>query len=313
LHLTEQGDLIVSFGSRSLFPYGIGMAKFDQHGNVLWKQANFSHHWFSVAPDGRIYTPAHRLADSPLALGDTRGVLTCDKRKIYADVILVLTPEGETIEEIPLLDLLVQAGFVGLFFEARNQCDPIHLNYVEYVTEELAQGVVGLNAGDLIISARNLNLIAAVDSLTRTLKWVLVGRTVNQHSPRLLPDGSIVAFDNFGGQRALGGSRIVRLYYGRGDVQTVFPGTNAAENIDFFTDAAGHIDPHPNGVWGLVSLTEQGRVLEIDLRQGRVLWEFVNTHDLSPYERRPSNQAEGIGRLWTNGAWYVDRPAFLRN
>lgn len=311
LHLSDQGDLIVSFGSQSLFPYGIGMAKFDKHGNVIWKKANFSHHWFSVAPSGLIYTPAHRLAESPLWLGGTKGVLKCDQRQIYSDVILVLNAQGETIEEISILDRLVNDGFVGLFFNVRPQCDPIHLNYVEYVTKELAQAVTGLNAGDLIISARNLNLIAAIDGTTRKLKWVLPGRTVNQHSPRLLPDGSILVFDNYGGRRNLGGSRVVRLHYGRNDLETVFPGPDAADGINFFTSGAGHIDPHPDGVRGLVSLTEQGRVLEIDLRRGRVLWELVNTHDLGPYVRRSGRKQGGIGRLWANGAWYVGRPAFL--
>jgi Arylsulfotransferase (ASST) len=178
---------------------------------------------------------------------------------------------------------------------------------VEYVTEDLARNVAELDAGDLIISARHLNLIAAIDGRTATLKWVVAGRTISQHSPRLLPDGSIVVFDNWGGRRELGGSRVVRLEYGGDHVETVFPRADAGG--DFFTDAAGHIDPHPDGSRALVSLTDQGRVLEIDLQKGNVLWELVNTHDLTRYD--PSAAEEGIGRLRANGAWYVDRPAFL--
>jgi hypothetical protein len=77
-----------------------------------------------------------------------------------------------------------------------------------------------------------------------------------------------------------------------------------------FTDAAGHIDPHPDGSRALVSLTDQGRVLEIDLQKGNVLWELVNTHDLTRYDRFSAAQ-EVIGRLRASGAWYVGRPAFL--
>ena len=77
LHLTDEGYLLVSFQSDALFPYGIGMAKFDKDGSVIWKRANYSHHKFSVAPDGLIYTPANKLFESPVPLGDTRLSIEC--------------------------------------------------------------------------------------------------------------------------------------------------------------------------------------------------------------------------------------------
>jgi hypothetical protein len=73
MHLTEQGELIAIFASRSLFPYGLGMAKFAKNGSLIWKRTNFAQHWFSVAPDGMIYTPAHRVVDSPLRPGQLSG------------------------------------------------------------------------------------------------------------------------------------------------------------------------------------------------------------------------------------------------
>jgi Arylsulfotransferase (ASST) len=310
LHLTDQGELIASFGAPSLFPYGIGIAKFDWEGNIIWKRPNFSHHWFSVSPEGFIYTPAHRLVNSPFTLGDTRREFKCEKGQIYSDIILVLNHEGDEVAEISIIDLLLDSGYAGLLWNTQSQCDPIHLNYIEYVTESLAENVAGLAAGDLIISARHLNLIAAMDGRTRTLKWVVAGRTIGQHSPRLLPDGDVLVFDNWGGRRKLGGSRIVRLQYGQDHLETVFPRADAGENVNFFTNAAGHIDPHPDGSRALVSLTDQGRVLEIDLQKGNVLWELVNTHDLTPYDQLSS--AEGtIGRLRTGGAWYVDSAGVL--
>jgi hypothetical protein len=307
LHVTEQGELIAVFGAPSLFPYGIGIAKFDWDGHVIWKHANFSHHWFSVSPDGFIYTPAHRLVDSPLALGETKRQFQCKTGKIYSDIILVLDLQGEKVAEISVMDLLIQDGQVGLLWNTQDQCDPIHLNYVEYVTEDLAKSYAGLSAGDLIISARHLNLVAAVNGRTRTLKWVLAGKTISQHSPRLLPKGGgILIFDNWGGQRELGGSRVVRLEDGQNELETLFPRRDAGANVDFFTNAAGHIDPHPDGNRALVSVTDQGRVLEIGLQKGEVLWELVNTHDLADYEGFGSAQG-AIGRLRVGGAWYLSR------
>ena len=117
LHLTETGDLLVSFQSDALFPYGIGMAKFDKDSNLIWKRPIYSHHKFMVAPDGLIYTPAHRMLDSPLPLGDTRLSIECERGRFFSDVIVVLDPNGEVVEEINLVDLLVDQEFRGLSIE----------------------------------------------------------------------------------------------------------------------------------------------------------------------------------------------------
>lgn len=307
MHLTEQGELIAIFASRSLFPYGLGMAKFDRDGNLIWKRSNFAHHWFSVAPDGMIYTPAHRVIDSPMRPGHLRAELKCGTGEIYADVVLVLNPDGETAEEISVVDLLTEHDYLGTLYPSRDPCDPIHLNQVEYVTKDGP----GLSVGDLIVSARRLNLVWVIDGETRELKWAVAGRTISQHSPQELPDGSILVFDNYGGDYRLGGSRVVRLRYGQQQIATVFPRADADPDIDFFTEAAGYIDPSPDGTRALVSLTDQGRLFEIELATGKVLWQLVNTHRLGRFG--PDGDEDVIGRLRTNGAWYVGRPAFLED
>jgi hypothetical protein len=307
MHLTEQGDLIAIFASRSLFPYGIGIAKFDKDGKLVWKRNNLSHHWLSVAPDGTIYTPAHRIVESPLRPGHLNAELECVKGDIYADVVLVLNPEGETVEEISVVDLLSQYDYLGTMYPSEDPCDPIHINTVEYVGVDGP----GLKVGDLLVSARHLNMVWAIDGETRALKWGIAGRTIAQHSPRELPDGSILMFDNYGGDVRLGGSRVVRLRYGEEAIETVFPKPDADPGIDFFTDAAGYIDPSPDGSRALVSLTDQGRLFEIEVDSGKVLWEMVNTHQLGRFG--PGGDDEVIGRLRTTGAWYVGRPEFLED
>jgi Arylsulfotransferase (ASST) len=312
LHLFDNGDLLASFQSDSLFPYSIGMAKFDKEGNVLWKRFNYSHHKFSVAPDGMIYTPAHKVLDSPLSVGDTRSSVVCPEDKIYSDVILVLDANGDTVEEIDLFHLLIGQGLAGLLQINLRTCDPIHLNYVEYVTEQMAAGS-DLEAGDLIISSRHLNIVAVIDGRTRALKWVETGRTVGQHSPRAMPDGRIVVFDNRGGPRALGGSRIVQMTYGHDGIETLYPRPDAPAKVDFWSEQQGFLDPNPDGRRVLVSLAEQGLVIELDLPTGRTLWEVANSHDLGPHGPELGANAGDVVRLTALGAYYVGRPSFLAN
>jgi hypothetical protein len=216
-----------------------------------------------------------------------------------------LSPEGETVEEISVLDLLAAHDYLGAAYPSRDACDPIHLNKVEYGPHDGP----GLSVGDLVVSARHLNMVWVIDGRTRELKWAVAARTISQHSPQTLPDGSVLVFDNFGGDYRLGGSRVIRLRYGQEDIETVFPRADADPDIDFFTDAAGHIDPSPDGTRALVSLTDQGRLFEIDLATGKALWELVNTHRLGRFG--PGGDEDAIGRLRTNGAWYVGRPAFV--
>ena len=148
-------------------------------------------------------------------------------------------------------------------------------------------------------------MIAAIDGRARTIKWAVTGRTVEQHSPKVMPDGSILVFDNLGGRRQQGGSRIVRLTYGQDDIETVYPSADAPDGIDFWTEKQGYIDPHPDGRRLLVSLSQQGRVIELDLPSGRIVWELLNTHDPGPYAAEFGASEGDILRL-TVGAYYTN-------
>jgi hypothetical protein len=306
LHLSDSGELTATFQSDSLSPYGIGIARFDKDANLIWKKANFAHHWISVAPDGRIFTPAARYVENQYALGDTGEALTCGwTNTIQSDALLVLDRNGDTLSEVSILDVLVANELVGVIANTSDPCDPVHLNFVEYVTEDLARAA-GLDAGDVILSVRHMSLVVALDKTMTKVKWASIGRAVQQHSPRILSDGGILVFDNFGGPADKGGSRLLRLRYGSDIVQSVFPRPDTPKDVDFGTRHQGHIDPNPDGRRALVALSLAGRVLELDLETGEVLWEMDNTHDLGA-------ERGGTARLATAGAYYVRAPAFLVN
>ena len=110
-----------------------------------------------------------------------------------------------------------------------------------------------------------------------------------------------------------GGSRIVRLTYGRSDIEEIYPGPDAPEGTDFWTEQQGYLEPHPDGRRLLVSLSGQGRVIELDLPSHRTVWELLNTHDPGPYAAEFGASDGEILRLTTVGAHYVGRPSFLDN
>jgi hypothetical protein len=312
LHLYDNGDLLVSYHVRDAYPYSVGMAKFDKDGKLLWKNAIFSHHDFYVDENGMIYAPSHKIVDSPLAIPGTHRQLECEDRKIYEDLILVLAPDGTVTRRISVLQVLFDSGYGGLVSLTTDMCDPLHSNHVRLLTRDDAPAYPTLAVGDMLISVRNLNTIAILDSETARVKWITSGQTVRQHSPNYLGANDILAFDNLGGPKDKGGSRLAKINLATEATTTLFPGADTPPELNFFTDGAGEIELDASRERALVSLTLQGRGLEIDLRTGDVLWEYDDVHDVTEYvgstgEGEPKQYA----RFGLSGIYYVESASFL--
>ncbi len=283
VHLCADGGLLVSFQGENCFPFAVGLARFDWDSRLVWKRERI-HHWFSVDNRGRIYAPSLRVVDSPMRLPGIGPAIASPKGKILSDTIALLSPQGDLLEEIELAPLLVHSGCVGLFHgvlaDGANPLadaitdDPIHLNDVR-VVESVGRGAPAwLAPGDLLLSMRSINALAILDGQTRRVKWLAAGWTLRQHSPRLA-EGGVVVFDNLGGGQEPPASRIVRLEFGMQAPQTLFPLPSQPLPVAFFTETAGHLDIHPNGQRALVAGAHLGRIWEIDLADGRLLWEYV--------------------------------------
>lgn len=289
--LFGDGGLLVSFHGINCFPFAVGLARFDRDSRLIWKR-ELAHHWFTVAEDGRIFVPSVRVVDSPIPLGNTRAKIVSPRQKILSDTVLILDRNGNKIEEISVLDALVNSGWLGLFqgttdinIDASSD-DPTHLNDVRVVDEDLAAGFDWLSAGDLLLSFRGVNAVGILDAKTRLFKWMSAGTTLRQHSPRFFHNG-ILILDNLGGPEDRGGSRLVRVDLASGIPETVFPRPSQSLPGKFSTQMAGHLDVHEDGRRVLVALTDQGAIWEVDLRSGKVLWEYLYVHPNQDGHRQP--------------------------
>ena len=287
-HLYPNGDLLVSFQGVGVFPYAMGLAKFDKDSRLIWKNPDLLHHWFSVGAGGEIYIPRRKAATSPLQLGDYEKKIVCDEGTFGYDVIEVLDPSGKRIKQIDMVDSLVRSDLVGLFSvftegadDVVETCDPTHLNDAQILSEEMAAEYPLFQAGDILVSFRTLNTIGVIDPRTGLFKWHYQGSAHQQHSPRFIGDNVIVYVDNLGGLKSRGTSRIMAVNVGTSKTETVFPRSgNALPQRTFRTKTAGHIDISRMGDRILASWTRQGLVWEVDVKTGEVLWEFINTHEV---------------------------------
>ena len=163
--------------------------------------------------------------------------------------------------------------------------DPLHLNDIELVTEELAQRIPQIKARDFLISLRSPDALAVIGQETKAVVWSMVGPFLGQHDPDIFGDGTLLVFDNRAWVKQTtpvswleqpqpwGFSRILRLDPATQQVLWSFEGSTA---FPFYTSIQGKQQILGNGNI-LVSDPEGGRAFEISPAHGnRVVWEYVN-------------------------------------
>lgn len=311
--LGADGSLVVSFQGRETYPVHIGIAKLDRDGRVLWKRFDRSHHWIDMDAAGRIYTPFNTPHKALKHIGATAVDVLCKTGESGIDAIRVLSPEGKPLRELPIMDSFLRSGLSGWFYAVRDGCNPTHLNSIALAPPEAARAIPGAAAGDLLVSLRETSTIALLDATSGAVKYAVSGRTAAQHAAEFLPDGNILVFDNLGGERRLGGSRVVRLDLVKGTAETVFPKGGETALLPMYSQSAGDIDVSPDGRRALVSITHQGRIVEIDVASGAPLWVYENTHDIASFLEASGIDSQNTrARFATYGAYYVANVDFLK-
>lgn len=146
--------------------------------------------------------------------------------------------------------------------------DIFHTNTIEVLSRE-APGL--WDAGDILISIRNLDLIAVVSPATPKLAWWWGrGELSRQHQPTLLANGNLLIYDNGVAQNR---SRILEIDpHSRSIVWE--------SEVDFFSASSGGSEKLSNGNV-LVTDSDSGRAFEIDGR-GDVVWEYWNPVESEP-------------------------------
>jgi hypothetical protein len=151
--------------------------------------------------------------DLSRAIGGRFG--QCAMENAATDVIRIYDyTTGEQAKPIEILPLIAALGKKGDEIRTRFvKCDdPIHLNKIQVVKEEeQAQYFPNGKVGDLLISLRDVHTIALLDRDTHEIKWHVTGQFKSQHEPVITNHGTVIVFDNWGGDPANGASRIVEI------------------------------------------------------------------------------------------------------
>jgi hypothetical protein len=205
-HLYPNGDLLAVYHAEGDTPYGYGLVKLDKDSNLLWSYPANVHHDADVGEDGRIYTLTQEVLRKPPAglYGVSGPILT--------DYLVVLSPRGEELEKIPLLEAFRDSPYAVMLSAlggARprphgagghaDKGDILHANSVRVLRAAAAAKFPLFKAGQVLVSVRQLDAVVVLDPRTRSLVWAAAGLWRGQHDAEFLDSGRLLLFDNLGG------------------------------------------------------------------------------------------------------------------
>jgi len=265
-----------------------GLVKLNHCGKVVWTVPVMSHHSVVRAEHGGYWVPGRHAHQANTPSKFQPFVPPYDE-----DTIMRVSEDGKVLKEISVPALFYRSGLQSILTASgktfmRGQSwsgNIVHLNKVAELSSRLAKAFPMFNAGDLLVSLREQNLIMVVDPDKEIIKWWRIGPWIRQHDPEFNANGTITVFNNNIYKSALGpGDRselgiprisdILAINPGDGQYKVIYGGTKQQQLLSVIR---GKQDTTPGG--GLmITEFEGGRAFETDSK-GNIIWEYVNRYN----------------------------------
>ena len=274
-----------------------GLARIGRCGEVMWTVPLQTHHSVERAEAGGFWVPGRRVVTDPDATQFPPFFPPFSEPSI-----LLISDDGEVLREISVPRLFYASGLEAvlsskaIFYKPglgypKNPPEIVHLNKIAELSSDLADDFQLFEAGDLMLSMRDLNLVAVIDPDSERIKWWSIGPWLRQHDPEFRQGGTIVVFNNnIYSETAFAGigdkssprarlavprvSNIMEMDPLTRRVKLLFGGAIGQEMLSIIR---GKVDLTAGGGL-LVTEFEAGRVFETDSR-GNITWEYVNRYD----------------------------------
>ncbi len=285
----SNGDLLVIFHYRNGVPGQGGIARIDKDGSPVWFRSDYSHHWPTIfsTPDGQelALVPGMTFEDISVKERLDRHLTpyTTNCRNInMADHLVALAGDGTILQDIRLIDKILESPFAAMVFHATFPCDILHLNYIDRIRDD-ASDIPSVVPGDYVVSLRNLSAFGILDEQTGDIKLMVRGTFIHQHSVQHLGGSEFIVFDNHGADVESGPSRILVVDLAGGAVRerTVYPTDETPEGLRIYSRIKGNIAISEDRQRLIVSSSDQGIALELQVSDGKILNVFRNIHDMS--------------------------------
>ena len=294
-NVDTHGALVLPDGSIVFnFDYS-GTAKIDACGKVAWTLKHQTHHSIERAEQGGFWIPGQHAVDE----GET--IYPPFAPPFVESMILLVSEDGQILQELSVPKLFYEndlealltsnAAFYGPRPENAWNREIVHINKVAELTSNMAAYFPMFEAGDLLLSFRNLNLVMVVNPKTEEIKWWRIGPWLRQHDAEFRRGGTIAVFNNniymqTAFQTALERttkttnlevprvSNIVEADPKSGGYRVIY-GDRPGQN--FLSVTRGKVEmTSEQGL--LITEFDGGRVFETNA-DGEIVWEYVNRYD----------------------------------
>jgi hypothetical protein len=242
------------------FDGGISLQRVSRCGERLWSIGRDFHHAVTLDTTG----------DGVWTLG-------------LAGLARISVDDGSIIQQISMEDIISSNPMIDILEVRRRHApdhvghsrntkgtwlnDAFHLNDVDPLPAAIVDRFDGFDAGDLLVSARSLNLVFVLNPTTLKVKWWRAGLTQRQHDPDWLSNGEIMVFNN---RTSRDFSEIVSIDPDTLQRTTLFDG----RDNDFYTRIRGKAQRLEDGTL-VVASPQQGRAFEVT-PDGQVVLEIIN-------------------------------------
>lgn len=269
--ITPDGDIVFSFESG-------GLVRMDRCGAVKWAATDITHHSPNWMSDGGIVVSGGRYIDG------SAKIPWPFEGPYWEDLVFKFDANGHKIFEKSMTSLMIENGMQSWLtstgqFQTRVNGE-FHLNEVEELQPAMAADFPMFEAGDLMMSLRNRNMILVTDANVTKIKWWKVGPFVRQHDPDFVKGGKITLFDNHSDDSLTaahaGGSRVWEIDPATNQARTLYGGRDG-ERLN--SPERGTQQLLPDGDL-MITEAQQGRSLEVT-PAGKIVWEYVNRWDES--------------------------------
>ncbi len=247
--LFENGDVIAIFA-------GFGIIKVDKDSKLLWARKIGAHHDLEIMPNGDIYVLT-RVPNLLPRIHPTHDVLE--------DFISVLGPDGIEKRSVSVLEAFERSKYAKPW---RGRGDIFHTNSLRVLDGRLAHRAPAFKKGNVLLSIHALDQLAVVDLDRAEVVWTLERDFKGQHDARIVGDGHLLLFDNFGRKEQ---SSVLELDPVSGEQVWEYRGT---PERPFYSFTCGTADRLVNGNTLIVE-SDQGRAFEVTPEQ-EIVWEFYN-------------------------------------
>lgn len=280
--ILEDGSIIV-VGSAGEEP----ILKFDKCANLLKSNNDYKfHHSIEKDKDGLIYVPIHHANKDSLKYQNAEDFMDHG--------FAILDKELNVIKVFSLLDIYEKNGLISdVYGRHEHVKDPFHLNDVQPIVREDGSKVV-------LLSLRHQSALIALDIQSEKILWLIEQASSLQHDIDVIKkDGNIIDISFFDNN--------VRQYlkpYTTGNQFVKFKSLDISPNLNTelisepnshkkygikrfsfkniqekyvpktITEGRADLNKKYNSVF--LEETNMGRLMEVDLKSGKILWQYVN-------------------------------------